>query len=167
MRISDILKQKGGDVVTIDGGRTVHDAICTLNQHRIGALVVTADDGKVRGIITERDILRACGEYCGDLEKPLPSSRNPFAATVGDVMTADPIVGAPHDSLAQVMEVMTKNRVRHLPILEGGGLVGIISIGDVVNAHVEETEYENVSLRDYITGVTFWPTGPTSRRTAL
>ncbi len=149
MRIRDILKQKGGDVVTIDADRTVHDAICQMNEHRIGALVVTEEGTRApAGIVTERDVLQTCGERCSQLNRP----GDPCPAVVRDVMTSELVIGVPEDRLDYVMGVMTQNRVRHLPVLEGAQLVGIISIGDVVRANLQETRYENRTLRDYIHG---------------
>jgi len=155
MRVADILRHKGSDVVTIEPHKTVYDAICKLNQHGIGALIVTGAGGEISGIITERDVLKQCGEGC-----PRPAgSREPevdlCASLVEDAMTKQLIIGVPDDELDYVMGIMTKNRIRHLPIMEGEQLVGIVSIGDVVNAHVEETEFENRMLRDYIHGVTY------------
>ena len=153
MRIKDILREKGTDVVTIDVGRTVHDAICTLNEHGIGSLIVTREDGEIAGIITERDILRECGERCVGLKKPPAREETTCASLVRDVMSKDVVIGVPDDDLDYVMGIMTKNRIRHLPILDDEKLVGMISIGDVVNAHLKETEFENRSLKDYIRGV--------------
>ncbi len=154
MRISDILRQKGSDVVTIAMDKTVHDAICKLNEHGIGALIVTGEGGEISGIITERDIMRECGERCVRLEDPV-QGHGACPALVKDVMTKDLVIGVPDDDLNYVMAVMTKNKIRHLPIMEEGKLAGIISIGDVVNAHVEESDYENRLLKDYIHGVTY------------
>ena len=148
MRVADILQAKGSDVVTIEDHRTVHDAICTLNERRIGALVVTGEAGEINGIITERDILRECGER----GVPFEGSREP--SLVRDAMTKHLIIGLPEDDLNYVMGIMTKNRIRHLPIMDGDGLAGMVSIGDVVNAHLNETEYENRMLKDYIHGTT-------------
>ena len=153
MRIKDILREKGTDVVTIDAGRTVHDAICTLNEHGIGSLIVTGEGGDIAGIITERDVLRECGERCVRLEEPPAREETACASLVRDVMSKDVIIGVPDDGLDYVMGIMTKNRIRHLPILDDGKLVGIISIGDVVNAHSKETEFENRLLKDYIHGI--------------
>ncbi len=148
MRIRDILRQhKGRDVKTIEVDKTVHDAICQLNEHGIGALVVMGEGGELCGIITERDVLRECGGRCIALTEPLEQG---CPALVQNVMTSDLIIGVPDDDLGYVMGVMTKNRVRHLPVLDDGDLVGIISIGDVVNAHVAETEFENRMLKDYV-----------------
>ncbi len=152
MRVRDILQQKGGEVVTIEANRTVHDAICKLNEHKMGALIVTAGGGEVKGIITERDILRMCGEQCVHLTNPeLAGTGCP--ALVADIMTTELVIGVPDDRLDYVMGVMTQNRIRHLPIMDSGSLVGIVSIGDVVRAHLQETQYENRMLKDYIHGV--------------
>ncbi len=155
MRIRDILQQKGSDVATIEVDKTVHDAICKLNEHGIGALVVTGEGGELCGIITERDILRECGQHCAQLTEPLGQGHSACPALVREVMTTDMIIGIPDDDLSYAMGIMTKNRIRHLPVLDDGDLVGIISIGDVVKAHVEEKEYENRMLKDYIGGATY------------
>jgi CBS domain-containing protein len=155
MRVADILRHKGSDVATIDERKTVHEAICELNRRGIGALVVTGAGGEISGIITERDILRECGERCVHLEEKQDLAESVCPASVQDVMTKHLIIGVPDDDLAYVMGVMTKNRIRHLPIMDGEELAGIISIGDVVNAHVEETAFENRMLKDYIQGVTY------------
>ncbi len=144
MRVQDILRRKGADVVTIGPERTVHDAIQLLVDHNIGGLVVTDADGSIAGIITERDILRESAERCEGLKQ----------TKVEAVMTTDVIIGVPTDELDYVMGIMTKNRIRHLPVMDGDKLAGIISIGDVVNAHLHETAFENRMLRDYIHGVT-------------
>lgn len=153
MHIRDILQLKGSRVVTIAADQTVHDAIGLLNEHRIGALVVTGEDGRICGIISERDILHECGERCTRLTEPPEPSHGPCPAAVKDVMTTDLVIGLPDDELNYAMSVMTKNRIRHLPILDAGDLVGIISIGDVVKALVEESEFEIRMLKNYIQGV--------------
>lgn len=155
MRIRDILRKKGSTVVTVNEDRTIHDAICVLNENQIGALVVTGSDGGITGIISERDVLRLCGERCPALPNPTIPGEDPCPALVKDAMTSDVIIGVPEDALTYVMATMTKNRIRHLPVLDEGKLVGIISIGDVVNAHVEETEFDNRQLKDYIAGLTY------------
>ena len=152
MRASDILLEKGRGVVTIGPDRTVHDAICTMNDHKIGALIVTGEGGGVVGIITERDVLRMCGERCVHIDQPALDGTG-CPARVRDVMTADLVVGVPDDRLDYLMGVMTKSRIRHLPIMDGGQLVGIISIGDVVSAHLGEAAFENRMLKDYIHGL--------------
>ncbi len=152
MQIRDILQNKGADVVVIGSGQTIHDAIGRLNEHGIGALIVTGEDAEVVGIITERDILKICGQHCVRLEgTPAPEDAS-CPTLVEDAMTENLVIGVPDDNLEYVMGIMTKNRIRHLPIMDDKSLVGIISIGDVVNAHLKEKEVENRMLRDYIHG---------------
>ncbi len=155
MRIRDILQDKGTAVVTIEVGRTIHNAIDRLNEHKIGALIVTGEGEKIIGIITERDILRVCGKRCARLEKPPAREETSCPFFVQDAMTKDLVIGVLDDDLDYVMGIMTKNRIRHLPILDNENLAGIISIGDVVNAHLKETEFENRMMRDYIQGPVF------------
>lgn len=143
MKIKEILRRKGATVQTIAPDASVQDAMSLLVEHNIGSLIVRKKGGEIVGIITERDILRQCAT----------GGHNPEQTLVRDVMTKDLIIGVPDDDLTYVMGIMTKNRIRHLPVLNGGELEGIISIGDVVNAHLRETEFENRLLKDYIHGV--------------
>ncbi len=152
MRISDILQEKGTEVVVIEAGRTIHDAIGRLNEHSIGALIVTGEGEEIIGIITERDILRECAGHCIRLHKPRAREETTCPSLVQDAMTKNVVIGVLDDDLDYVMGIMTKNRIRHLPILDDGSLVGIISIGDVVNAHLKEKVFENRTMRDYIQG---------------
>lgn len=144
MKIVDILREKGADVVTIGPERSVHHAIQTLVEHNIGSLVVRGKGGEIVGIITERDILRECARGSGRLQ----------TCRVRDAMTTELMIGVPDDNLDYVMGIMTKNRIRHLPIMDEENLRGIISIGDVVNALRRQTEFENRMMKDYIHGVT-------------
>lgn len=141
MKIKEILGQKGRDVVTIGPGETIGKAIRLLVNHGIGSVVVNEGDSTV-GILTERDILRLI-------------DRDPEALSVrvGDAMTTDLIVALPDDDVPYVMEVMTKNRIRHVPVMAHGEVRGIISIGDVVNALRRTVESENRYLRDYVQGM--------------
>ena len=141
MRIRDVLDRKGKDVVTVGPDHTVHDAMRVLVKHNIGSVVVTEND-EIVGILTERDVLR--------LGAATPSTFG--NERVGDVMTTELVVGVPADSLDYVAGVMTENRIRHLPIVEGERLAGVLSIGDVVKAMKQATEVENRYLRDYIQG---------------
>ncbi len=152
MRLKDILRQKGNDVVTIAPDATVHDAVVKMNKHRIGALVVRGEGGEVAGIISERDVLRMCGERCALLEDK-KQEEEPCPMLVSDIMSTDLVIGVPDDKIDYAMGIMTNNRVRHLPIMEGRDLVGMVSIGDVVRAHLTEAAYENRMLKDYIQGV--------------
>lgn len=143
MNVRTILDKKGSTrVITIDPDRTIEEAIQQLVEHNIGALVVVGPGGEAVGIITERDILRVCSQG----PERLTSRR------VAEVMTEDLIVGEPDDSIDYVMGIMTNNRIRHLPIVGQGGLSGMVSIGDVVKVHLQETEYENRHLKQYIRG---------------
>lgn len=140
MKVRDILQHKGTDVHTIEPDATIQHVMETLIEHRIGSLVVCNDTGNVLGIITERDVLRECTQH----GEQVRSTR------VREVMTTKLIVGALDDDIQYVMGIMTHNRVRHLPIVVGTRPIGLISIGDVVKAQLEETEFENRYLREYI-----------------
>jgi CBS domain-containing protein len=142
MKIRDVLRLKGGDVVTVGPESTVLAAMRVLVAHNIGSVVVGEGD-RIAGILTERDVLRL-----GAHDPALLSE-----TTVGDAMTTDLVVGVPEDDLDYVMQVMTSNRIRHLPIVADGKLRGMVSIGDVVNAMRKTVEAENRYLRDYIQGV--------------
>lgn len=141
MKIEEILRIKGHDVVTISESRSVLDAAQALVDHNIGGLVVT--EGKLpTGILTERDILRVTARTPSEVD----------SIQVATVMTRDLITAEPGDQLTEVMDVMTENKIRHLPVMEGGRLVGIISIGDLVSACLSLAEDENSHLRQYIQG---------------
>jgi CBS domain-containing protein len=154
MQIKDILLEKGSEVVTIGIDRTIHDAIVRLNDHKIGALIVKGENEEVAGIITERDILQQCGERCARHIQDAPPAKEEVRcpSLVREAMTTELVIGLPDDDLNYVMGVMTKNRIRHLPIMDDGKLAGMISIGDLINAHFEEKVFENRTLRDYIHG---------------
>ena len=141
MKIEEILRNKGHDVVTITESRTVLAAAQALVDHNIGGLVVTEGERPI-GILTERDILRVTAQSPGEIDSIL----------IGSVMTRDLITAEPQDRLAEMMDVMTENKIRHLPVLDGDRLVGIVSIGDLVNACRIEAEQENSQLRQYIHG---------------
>jgi CBS domain-containing protein len=141
MKIRDVLKVKGSQVYSVGPHRTVKDALALLVQFHVGALLVLDDDRHPVGIITERDVLRECHRRQGQLG----------ALAVRDAMTSDLIIGVPDDDLGYTMGIMTNNRIRHLPVLDGDRIAGLISIGDVVKACLEETEYENRYLKEYIT----------------
>ena len=142
MRIRDLLRAKGSDVISVAPDQPVIAAVRILAEHRIGALVVRSGD-EIRGIISERDVLNLAADDPDRLAQ-LP---------VSDAMTEDVIVGVPEDDLDYVMNIMTQNRIRHLPIVVDGRLEGIVSIGDVVNAVRRSVETENRHLKDYIHGV--------------
>lgn len=144
MKIGQILDRKGRTVVTVPEDRTVQEAVQVLVDHGIGAVVVVEGD-EVLGILSERDVLRLSARATSDLR----------STRVREIMTTDVVVGEEADTLSYVMEILTRNRIRHLPIMKDGHLRGIISIGDVVNALRDEVEAENRYLKDYIRGVTY------------
>ena len=140
MHVADILKVKGTDVVTIVPDETVAATARLLNVKGIGAVLVCDPNGKVVGVISERDIIRGIavnGERALEMQ-------------VRDLMTSEVIACKPTDTVAEVMKMMTMRRFRHMPVIEDGELKGIISIGDVVKNRIEETEMETRVLRDYV-----------------
>lgn len=139
MKIQDILRVKGRGVVTIAGDETVLDAVQRLVEHNIGGLVVVEKEQPI-GILTERDILRLTARSAGALG----------SIQIRTVMTRDLITATPEHELLSVMEMMTRHKVRHLPVIKKGRLAGIVSIGDLLNACRMMAEEENALLRDYI-----------------
>lgn len=135
MQISNILAKKGSDVVTIRPTQTIREALTLLVGARIGALLVIDAPGKVVGLVSERDIIRAAAQ-----------DETLFDLPVSRIMTQDVIVAQPGDDLKAVEKTMTERRFRHLPILDRGELVGIVSIGDVVKAALDEYEGEIETL---------------------
>ena len=142
MRISDLLRVKGTQVVTVPPDATVRRLAAVLAEHRIGAVVVSADGGSVDGIVSERDIVRALA-----LRGAAVMSEQVTAIYTADVHTV-----TPETELDDVARMMTEHRVRHAPVTVDGGLRGIVSIGDVVKSRIGELEIERTALSDYITG---------------
>jgi CBS domain-containing protein len=140
MRIADVLKTKGAAVSTITPDMTISELLATLVARNVGAMVVVSSAGLV-GIVSERDVVRKLHEHgAGLLELP-----------VSDIMTTRVITCAPADSVDSLSAVMTTNRVRHVPVMEDGRLVGIVSIGDVVKTRMEELQVQHEQLEAYIT----------------
>jgi CBS domain-containing protein len=143
MNVQSIIGSKGSDVATIPQTATLRDAVRTLGERRIGALVVSGDGRAIEGIVSERDIVRASGMLGG---AALDSS-------VGSVMSTDVITCSIGDGVDRLMLLMTERRIRHLPVVdERGHLTGIVSIGDVVKARLTELEHENHAMAEYISG---------------
>lgn len=140
MQVENILQSKGHAVQTVAVDSPVSEAVATLNAHRIGAVVVVDARGAVVGILSERDIVR---RLTGDPSKLL-------ASPVSSIMTSRVISTSSSASVSDLMELMTRHRIRHLPVIEEGELVGIVSIGDVVKRKIEEAEFEASALREYI-----------------
>ncbi len=143
MYLEEILRTKGSKVLSIDPSATLADVVLKLVKHNCGSLVVCENEDCARmvGIITERDILRACADRNASLER----------LRVRDVMSADLVTGSPHDSVQDAMGIMTNRRLRHLPIVgDDGLLVGIVSIGDLVKHQHDQLSMENHYLKTYI-----------------
>ena len=140
MRVHDVLRRKGADVITVRPEATVRELLDMLAEHRIGALVVSADGRGVDGIVSERDIVRRLHD------------RGPAVldATVTEIMTGDVSTVGPDEHLEHLMALMTNNRFRHVPVVTDGALVGIISIGDVVKHRMDELQSERDQLVGYI-----------------
>ena len=145
MLIEHILHTKGAEVATVTPGTSVADAVGLLRDRNIGALVVTAvdDDRRVAGILSERDIVRALGS---DEAATAEVVRGP----VETLMTPTVATCTPGDSVDDVMRLMTERRVRHVPVLEGDRLAGIVSIGDVVKSRIDELQTEAHTLHEYL-----------------
>lgn len=141
MNIKRILATKGTYVITIRPEQTIREAIALLARHNVGALVVVDDAGRLAGIVSERDIVRAA-----------VTDEELFARPVSGIMTRDLITGLPQDDLSSVAKTMTEQRIRHLPVVDQGKLVGIISIGDVVKVQRDEYLGEIDTLHDQILG---------------
>ena len=141
-RVSDILSHKGGQVHSVDADATVHEAISRMVEHNVGALVVKSE-GTFVGIFTERDHLR----------RVTLDDRSPRTTRVGDVMTPRVICVTPDEMIQGCLGIMTQERIRHLPVVNEGAVVGMISIGDLVKHLSQQHEVEVRYLTEYITGL--------------
>jgi CBS domain-containing protein len=140
MNIASLLATKGSRVITIRPAQPVREALALLTSHNIGALVVVDEQLRPVGILSERDIVRAAAR-----------SEEVFSRPVAGIMTKEVIIGGPHDDLVSVGTTMTERRIRHLPIVDGGQLVGIISLGDVVKAQRDQYQGEVDTLSIQLT----------------
>jgi CBS domain-containing protein len=141
MLVSAILEVKGSEVATIDKTATLGTAVADLVRHRVGALVVSPGDGSIDGIVSERDVVRCLSELHGDL----------LERAVSTVMSATVHLCSPDDTVDSIMNLMTVERIRHVPVVRDGLLCGIISIGDVVKSRMGELEKDRNELMEYIT----------------
>lgn len=140
MRIADILRSKGSEVATVTETTTVSGLLTELVVHNIGAMVVVGADG-VLGMVSERDVVRKLHEHGPEL----------LRHEVKDIMSSVVVSCTPDDHIDDLSALMTNNRVRHVPVLHDGRLVGIVSIGDVVKNRMEELQAEHEHLQAYIT----------------
>ncbi len=141
MRISEILRGKGDNVVTITPQSTVRELLALLAEHNIGAVVVSGDGSTIQGIVSERDVVRGLHDGVDVLD-----------AQVHTIMTGDVHTCSPADTVDQLMLLMTQLRVRHIPVLVDERLSGLVSIGDVVKTRIGELEFEREQLEHYIAG---------------
>ena len=141
MQIADVLRGKatGPDVATTTPAATVGELLALLHRYNVGALPVV-DGGELVGIVSERDVVRHLHER----------GRALLDATVGDLMTTDVVTCSPRDRAADLARVMTERRIRHLPVCDDRGLIGIVSIGDLVKARIDQLENEREQLASYI-----------------
>ncbi|WGZ95267.1 MAG: CBS domain-containing protein [Candidatus Thiothrix putei] len=137
--VRDILAKKGTDVLSITPSASVIDAVKAMAHQKVGALVVL-EAGKLKGIISEQDYTRKVILTCLNAEQML----------VQDIMTRQVVVTRPDQSIHEVMAIMTDRRIRHLPVMQAGGLVGLVSIGDLVKEIISEQQYIIAQLEHYI-----------------
>lgn len=140
MRISDVLRGKAGEVVTVEPGLPVRELIAVLGEHGIGAAVVSRGGGSVDGIVSERDVVRAIGR----------GGASVLSQQVASICTVEVTTVAPDRSVDELMGLMTAGRFRHVPVVADGRLIGIVSIGDLVKSRIAELEDERAALTGYI-----------------
>ncbi len=139
MKIATLIS--GKRVETISASATLHDLVNALNVHHVGALVVSPDGKKIDGIVSERDVVRVMPGKLDELAK----------MHVKDLMTSDVVTCSPDSTVAELMTIMTERRIRHIPVVdESGILLSIVSIGDVVKAHINDLDTERKALTDYV-----------------
>ena len=140
MAVAHILRQKGTSVFTVEPGDSVQTIVDMLARHRIGAVVVVDPAGGIAGIVSERDVVRA---MVGDVAAVV-------SMTAKDIMTAKVRTCSPTDSEAELMQMMTESRIRHLPVVANGRVTGMVSIGDVVKLRIESMDAEADQMKTYI-----------------
>lgn len=140
MFVSDILKSKGDAIVSLSPGEPIAAALALLTENRIGSVLVIDEGGKIAGILSERDIVKAMHTFREDV----------FSKRVSELMTTNVVTCAPSDPVTAIMGMMTQQRFRHVPVVDQGRLIGLISIGDVVKRRIEEAQAEVEALRQYI-----------------
>ena len=140
MTLEDLLNRKENSLISVKASDEVTLAVKSMVDCKVGSLLVMSDDGEFIGILTERDVLRLSAKRDGDLT----------GARIEEIMTRDLMVATPDCSIDQAMSMMTEHRFRHLPVMDGGKTVGMVSIGDLVKAKLKDVTVEVKYLRDYI-----------------
>lgn len=139
MSVETIIKSKGSNVFSIRPEHSVSDAAALMSTKRVGVAMVCDGKGRLQGVVSERDIVAGITQYGkGLLDMP-----------VRNIMSSPVVTCAPTDSVKSIMEIMTKRRIRHLPVVDGDDILGIVSIGDAVNYRLNEAEMEKAVLRDF------------------
>jgi len=141
MNAATILKSKGRGVVTATANKSLLDIAKLLVQHGIGCIVIVGNDDKIAGIVSERDLMHAIGQ----------SGVKVLKEPASDFMTKNVVTAREADTVDQLMSEMTTHRFRHMPVVERGRLIGLVSIGDLVKIHVADAEFESGAMRQYIT----------------
>ena len=142
MRVEKILREKGTDVVTAPPSTKIGDIVSTLADRRIGVIVISEDESRVAGILSERDIVRGLKRHGLSL----------LDMVARDLMTSRVRTCVPSDTVSQLMALMTDHRIRHVPVVVEGKLCGLLSIGDIVKSRLGEIESEAEALRAYVAG---------------
>ena len=140
MRVADVLRAKGSEVATVPPKVSVTGLLEDLARYNVGALVVVDEAGTLVGIVSERDVVRRLDERGSEL----------LTAPVSDIMTSPVVTCEPGDAVDGLAEIMTERRIRHMPVLEDGRLIGIVSIGDVVKSRIRQLESDREQLESYI-----------------
>ncbi|KOX22397.1 histidine kinase [Saccharothrix sp. NRRL B-16348] len=139
MRIADVLRNKGSAVATVESRASVAELVAALAEHNVGAMVVLGPEG-IAGIVSERDVVRKLHDRGGEL----------LAAPVAEIMTSEVLTCTPRDSVDSLTVLMTERRIRHVPVVDDGELVGIVSIGDVVKSRINQLQEDHDQLTAYI-----------------
>jgi len=140
MILEQILKEKGGQVFSVAESATLKEAADLLDTRRVGAMVILNEAGGIIGVLSERDIIRNIARIGAAALK----------CTVGEVMTRQVVTARPRDTVEAAMDKMTDRRIRHLPVVEGGRMIGVVSIGDLVKWRIAEADAEVNAIRSYI-----------------
>lgn len=140
MKLAELIRDKSREIVKIRSDKNIAEAAIVLTENKIGALLVESSDGKIEGILSERDIVGGMAHHGADLHD----------VAVSDLMTRNVIRCSPSDTVNEAMAMMTDRRIRHLPVFENDELVGFISIGDLVKCRIMEVQAEAEALRQYI-----------------